>query len=69
MVAAAPPCGDPEAYTLLLDLALVAGVATIAAAPLAQVTAAIGVYKGTAAIVPRETSIPGLPAGRVLAVS
>ena len=68
VVVAAPPCGDPEAYTSLLDLALAAG-ATIVAAPLAQVTAAIGVYKGTAAIVPRETSIPGLPAGRVLAVS
>jgi AMP-binding enzyme len=68
VVVAAPPCGDPEAYTSLLDLALAAG-ATIVAAPLAQVTAAIGVYKGTAAIVPRETSVPGLPAGRVLAVS
>ena len=68
VVVAAPPCGDPEAYTSLLDLALAAG-ATIVAAPLAQVTTAIGVYKGTAAIVPRETSVPGLPAGRVLAVS
>ena len=38
------------------------------AAPLAQVTDAIGVYKGTAAIVPRGTDVPGLPAGRVLAV-
>jgi hypothetical protein len=68
VVVAAPPCGDPEAYTSLLDVALAAG-ATIVAAPLAQVTAAIGVYKGTAAIVPRETSVPGLPGGRVLAVS
>ena len=68
VVVAAPPCGDPEAYTSMLDLALAAG-ATVVAAPLAQVTAAIGVYKGTAAIVPRGTSVPGLPAGRVLAVS
>ena len=67
VVVAAPPSGDPEAYTSLLDLALAAG-ATIVAAPLAQVTAAIGVYKGTAAIVPRGTGVPGLPAGRVLAV-
>ncbi len=67
VVVAAPPCGDPEAYTSLLDLALAAG-ATIVAAPLAQVTAAVGVYKGTAAIVPRGTDVPGLPTGRVLAV-
>jgi hypothetical protein len=67
VVVAAPPSGDPEAYTSLLDLALAAG-ATVVAAPLAQVTAAIGVYKGTAAIVPRGTGVPGLPAGRILAV-
>ena len=67
VVVAAPPCGDPDAYTSLLDLALAAG-ATVVAAPLAQVTAAVGVYKGTAAIVPRGTDVPGLPAGRVLAV-
>jgi hypothetical protein len=64
---AAPPCGDPEAYTSLLDLALTVG-ATIVAAPLAQVTDAIGIYKGTAAIVPRGTDVPGLPSGRILAV-
>jgi len=68
VVVAAPPCGDPEAYTSLLDLTLAAG-ATMVAAPLAQVTAAIGVYKGTGAIVPRGTDVPGLPAGRVLAVN
>jgi acyl-CoA synthetase (AMP-forming)/AMP-acid ligase II len=67
VVVAAPPCGDPEAYTSMLDLALAAG-ATVVAASLAQVTAAIGAYKGTAAIVPRGTGVPGLPAGRVLAV-
>jgi len=33
VVVAAPPCGDPDAYTSLLDLALAAG-ATIVAAPL-----------------------------------
>jgi hypothetical protein len=67
VVVAAPPCGDPEAYTSLLDLALAAG-ATVVAAPLAQITAALGSYKGTAAIVPRGTDVPGLPAGRILAV-
>jgi acyl-CoA synthetase (AMP-forming)/AMP-acid ligase II len=67
VVVAAPPCGDPDAYTSLLDLALAAG-ATIVAAPLPQVTAVIGVYKGTAAIVPRETDVPGLPRARVFIV-
>jgi AMP-binding enzyme len=64
VVVAAPPCGDPDAYTWLLDLALSAG-ATIVAAPLPQVTAAIAAYKGTAAIVPCGTEVPGLPAERV----
>ena len=67
VVVAAPPCGDPDAYTSLLDLALAAG-ATIVAAPLPQVTAVVGVYKGTAAIVPRETDVPGLPRARVFTV-
>jgi hypothetical protein len=67
VVVAAPPCGDPDAYTSLLDLALAAG-ATIVAAPLPQVTAAIGAYQGSAAIVPRGTDVPGVPAGRVLTV-
>jgi hypothetical protein len=67
VVVAAPPCGDPDAYTSLLDLAL-ASSATVVAAPLTQVTAAVGVYKGTAAIVPHGTDVPGLPAGRVLAI-
>jgi hypothetical protein len=68
VVLATPPCGDPDAYTSLLDLALAVG-ATLVAVPLAQVTTAVGVYQGTAAIVPRGTEVPGLPAGRVLAVS
>jgi hypothetical protein len=67
VVVAAPPCGDPDAYTSLLDVALAAG-ATIVAAPLPQVTAAVGFYKGTAAIVPRGTNVPGLPRERVFAV-
>ena len=67
MVVAAPPCGDPDAYTSLLDLALAAG-ATIVAAPLPQVPAAVGAYKGTAAIVPCGTAVPGLPAARVFTV-
>ena len=63
----APSSGDPDAYTSLLDQALAAG-ATIVAAPLPQVTAAVGVYKGTVAIVPRGTDVAGLPAQRVLTV-
>jgi hypothetical protein len=63
-VVAGPPCGDPNAYTALLDLALSAG-ATIVAAPLERVTAAVRSYKGTAAIVPRGTEVPGLPAERI----
>jgi hypothetical protein len=64
VVVAAPPCGDPDVYTSLLDLSLVAG-ATVVAVPLPQVAAAVGVYKGTAAIVLRGTDVPGLPAERV----
>jgi non-ribosomal peptide synthetase component F len=67
VVVAAPSSGDPDAYTSLLDQALAAG-ATIVAAPLPQVTAAVGVYKGTVAIVPRGTDVAGLPAQRVLTV-
>jgi non-ribosomal peptide synthetase component F len=64
VVVAAPPGGDPDIYTSLLDLALAAG-ATVVGVPLAQVTAAVGVYKGTAAIVPGGTDVPGLPPERV----
>ena len=67
VVVAAPPCGDPDAYTALLDLALAAG-ATIVAAPVGRVTAAVRCYRGTAAIVPRGTGVPGLPAGRIFTV-
>ena len=67
VVVAAPPCGDPDLYTSLLDLALASGAAVVAA-PLAQVPAAVGAYKGTAAVVTRGTDVPGLPAGRVFAV-
>ena len=67
VVVAAPPCGDPDAYTSLLDLALAVG-ATIVAAPLPQVAAAVGAYKGTAAIVPRGTDVPGLPGERVFTI-
>jgi hypothetical protein len=68
VVVAGPPCGDPDAYSSLLDLALLAG-ATIVAAPLPQVTAAIYTYKGTAAIVPRGTHVPAVPAGRIFTVA
>jgi hypothetical protein len=64
VVVAAPPCGDPDAYTSLLDGVLAAG-ATIVAAPLPQVAAAVRAYRGTAAIAPRGTDVPGLPASRI----
>jgi hypothetical protein len=67
VVVAGPPCGDPDAYTALLDLALAAG-ATIVAAPAGQITAAVRAYNGTAAIVPRGTGIQGLPAERIFTV-
>ena len=68
MVVAAPPCGDPDSYTSLLDLALAVG-ATLVAAPLPQVAAAVAAYKGTAAIVPPGTDVPVLPAERVFTVA
>ena len=68
VVVAAPPCGDGQAYTSLLDLTLLTG-ATLVAAPLPLVTAAMRVYKGTAAIVPRGTHVPGVPADRVFPVA
>jgi hypothetical protein len=68
VVVAAPPCGAPDTYTSLLDLALAAG-ATVVAAPLPRVAAAVDAYKGTAAIVPAGTNVPGLPAERVFTVA
>jgi acyl-CoA synthetase (AMP-forming)/AMP-acid ligase II len=68
VVVATPPCGDGQAYTSLLDLALLAG-ATLVAAPVTLVTAAMRVYQGTAAIVPRGTQVPGLPPERVFPVA
>jgi len=68
VVVAAPPCGEGQAYTSLLDLTLLTG-ATLVAAPLPLVTAAMRVYKGTAAIVPRGTHVPGVPATRVFPVA
>jgi acyl-CoA synthetase (AMP-forming)/AMP-acid ligase II len=67
VVVAAPPCGEGNAYTAQLDMALAAG-ATIVAAPLARVTDAVQAYKGTAAIVPGGTHVPGVPPGRVFTV-
>ncbi len=67
VVVAGPPCGRDGTYTSLLDLALYAG-ATVVAAPLAQITAAVEAYKGTAAIVPCGTQVPVLPADRILTV-
>ena len=68
VVVAVPPCGDGSAYTSLLDLTLLTG-ATLVAAPLPLLMAAIRIYKGTAAIVPRGTEVPGLPPNRVFAVA
>ena len=64
VVVAGPPCGDGPAYTSLLDLTLLAG-ATLVAAPVPLVVAALRVYKGTAAIVPPGTGVPGLEPTRV----
>ena len=68
VVVAAPPCGDGSAYTSLLDLTLLTG-ATLVAAPLSLLTAAMRIYKGTAAIVPRGTDVPGVPPARVFPVA
>ncbi len=67
VVVAGPPCGEPDAYTLLLDLALIAG-ATIVAAPADRLTAAISAYHGTAAIAPRGTAVEAIPAAQVFTV-
>jgi hypothetical protein len=67
VVVAGPPCGDGQAYTSLLDLTLLTG-ATLVAAPVPLVTAAMRVYQGTAAIVPRGTDVAGLTADRVFAI-
>ena len=68
VVVAGPPCGDGQVYTSLLDLTLLTG-ATIVAAPVPLVTAAMRVYQGTAAIVPGGTTVPGLPPDRVFTVA
>jgi hypothetical protein len=67
VMVAGPPCGDGRDYAFLLDLTLLTG-ATLVAAPLPLVTAAARVYKGTAAIVPRGTGVPDVPASRVFPV-
>jgi acyl-CoA synthetase (AMP-forming)/AMP-acid ligase II len=66
VVVAAPPCGDGPAYTSLLDVTLLAG-ATLVAAPVPLVAPALRVYKGTAAIVPPGTGVPGLEPARIFA--
>ena len=66
VVVAGPPCGDGRAYTSLLDLTLLAG-ATLVAAPVPLVAPALRVYKGTAAIVPPGTGVPGLEPARIFA--
>ena len=66
VVVAGPPCCDGAAYTSLLDLTLLAG-ATLVAAPVPLVAPALRVYKGTAAIVPPGTGVPGLEPVRIFA--
>jgi AMP-binding enzyme len=68
VVVTAPPCGDGQAYTSLLDLTLLTG-ATLVAAPVTLVTAAMRVYQGTAAIVPRGTEVPGIAPELVFGVA
>ena len=68
VVVAGPPYGDGQAYTSLLDLTLLAG-ATLVAAPVPLVAAALRVYRGTAAIVPPGTDLPGVPPSRVLSLT
>jgi AMP-binding enzyme len=68
IVVATPPCGDGQAYTSLLDLTLLTG-ATLVAAPAGLVTAALRVYHGTAAIVPRGTRVPGIAPELVFSVA
>ena len=66
VVVAGPLCGDGPAYISLLDLTLLAG-ATLVAAPVPLVAPAFQVYKGTAAIVPPGTGVPGLEPARIFA--
>ena len=68
VVVACPPCGGGQAYTSLLDLTLLTG-ATLVAAPRPLVPAAIRVYKGSAAIVPPGTAVPGLTPDRIFPVA
>ena len=66
VVVAGPPCGDGPAYISLLDTTLLAG-ATLVAASVPLVAPALRVYKGTAAIIPPGTSVPGLEPARIFA--
>jgi hypothetical protein len=68
VVVTCPPCGDGQAYTSMIDLTLLTG-ATIVAAPVPLITAAMRAYNGTAAIVPQDTDVPGLPPDRVFGVA
>jgi hypothetical protein len=68
VVVACPPCGGGQAYTSYLDVTLLTG-ATLVAAPLSLMQAAIRVYKGSAAIVPEGTAVPGLMPARIYPVA
>jgi hypothetical protein len=67
VVVACPPCGG-QAYTSYLDVTLLTG-ATLVAAPLPLMQAAIRTYKGSAAIVPEGTAVPGLTPARIYPVA
>jgi AMP-binding enzyme len=67
VVVVAPPCGEGQEYMSLLDLALLAG-ATVVAAPVPGIPAAVRLYRGNAAIVPGGTNVPGIRQDRLFGV-
>jgi acyl-CoA synthetase (AMP-forming)/AMP-acid ligase II len=70
VVIVGPPCGEGPAYTVLLDFALISGstVVAVPAGPASGIADAAGAYSGTAAIVARGASVPGIPAARVFTI-
>lgn len=68
VVIAVPPAGDGQAYTAMLDHALLSG-ATVVAAPAGEVLAAAVAWRGTVAIVPRCQDMGAHQSLRVLAIA
>jgi acyl-CoA synthetase (AMP-forming)/AMP-acid ligase II len=68
VVITAPPVGDGQAYTALLDHALLSGATVVAAAADELIATAVA-WRGTVAIVPRCTDMGALPSLRVLTVA